>query len=58
MAVFGKQLKSAATSPTISTWEQVASKMDAQVEKVCRSGLTPAQALKTAQNEATSIGVG
>ncbi|MEL4505582.1 sugar ABC transporter substrate-binding protein [Luteococcus sp. H138] len=58
LSVFGEQLKTAYAPPSIGTWEQVAGKMDAQVEKVCKSGLAPAEALKTAQTEATSIGIG
>lgn len=58
MAVFGEQLKTAYAPPSIPTWEQVAGKMDAQVEKVCKSGLAPADALKAAQQEASSIGIG
>lgn len=58
MAVFGEQLKTAYAPPSISTWEQVAGKLDAQMEKVCKSNLDAETALKTAQSEATSIGVG
>jgi len=58
MAVFGEQLKTAVAPPAITTWEQVAAKLDAQVEQVCKSGLDPAAALKTVQQEATSIGTG
>ena len=58
MAVFGEQLKTAYAPPSISTWEQVAGKLDAQVEQVCRNNADPAAALKTVQSEAKSIGMG
>ncbi len=58
LSVFGTQLETAYAPPSIATWEQVAAKLDAQIEKVCKAGLDPAEALKAAQSEATSIGVG
>ena len=58
LAKFGEQLDTAKAPPSIATWEQVAAKIDAQVEQVTRAGADPAQALATAQSEATSIGVG
>ncbi|WP_347040942.1 sugar ABC transporter substrate-binding protein [Brachybacterium nesterenkovii] len=56
--VFHEQLKSAIAPPAVGTWEQVITKFDDQVEQVCKEGLDPAQALKTAQADATSIGMG
>lgn len=58
MKVFGEQLKTAYAPPSIQTWEQVAAKLDAQVEQVCRNNADPAAALKTVQTEASSIGMG
>lgn len=58
LAKFGEQLNSAVAPPSIATWEQVSAKLDAQVERVTRAGADPAASLKTAQTEATSIGVG
>lgn len=58
VAAFGKQLEAALAPPAIATWSQVSAKFDALVEKVCKSGLAPAEALATLQAEATSIGTG
>lgn len=58
LAKFGEQLETAVAPPSIATWEQVAAKLDAQIEQVTRGGADPAQALATAQAEATSIGMG
>lgn len=58
LKVFGEQLKTAQAPPPITTWEQIAGKFDAQIEKVTKTGLEPAQAMKTVQSEAMSIGVG
>ncbi len=58
LALFGEQLKSTMSPPTVPTWEQVAAKFDAQMEQVCKAGLDPAQAMKTVQQQATSIGTG
>lgn len=44
--------------PAIATWEQVASKLDAQVEQVCKQAADPQKALATVQTEATGIGTG
>lgn len=56
--VFNEQLKTAVAPPAIQTWEQVATKFDAQLERVCKEGLDPAEALATTQSEATAIGTG
>ncbi|EYT48725.1 sugar ABC transporter substrate-binding protein [Brachybacterium muris] len=55
---FHEQLGTAMAPPNIATWEQVASKFDAQIEQVCKADLDPAQALATTQSEATTIGTG
>lgn len=56
--VFHQQLDSAQAPPAIATWEQVASRFDSQLEKVCKEGLDPAKALATTQSEAEGIGTG
>ena len=58
LKTFGEQLKSAKAPPSFPTWEQVAAVLDNEVEKVARGKEDPAAALKTVQNQATSIGTG
>ncbi|RMB59728.1 sugar ABC transporter substrate-binding protein [Tessaracoccus antarcticus] len=58
LAKFGTQLKTAFAPPPVQTWEQVSASFDAQVEKVTKTGTDPGEALKTVQQEATSIGMG
>ena len=58
LAKFGTQLETAFAPPPVETWEQVSASLDAQVEKVTKTGTDPAEALKTVQQEATSIGMG
>ena len=58
LTVFGKQLEDAKAPPAIATWEQVSAAFDAEMEKVAKSGLDPAAALKTVQSKADSIGTG
>ncbi|HEY8453208.1 MAG TPA: sugar ABC transporter substrate-binding protein [Natronosporangium sp.] len=55
---FGEQLNDAKSPPAIATWEQVAAVIDGEVEKVCKAGTDPAEALKAAQEQATAIGTG
>ena len=57
-AAFHTQLQTAFAPPTIATWEQVASKFDAQIEQVCKQDLDPETALETTQSEAQGIGTG
>jgi multiple sugar transport system substrate-binding protein len=58
LAVFGKQLNDAKAPPATATWEQVAAEFDTAMEKVCKTGLDPAAALKSVQSKADSIGTG
>ena len=58
LAVFGKQLEDAKAPPATATWEQVAAAFDTEMEKVMKSGLDPAAALKAVQAKADSIGTG
>ena len=58
LAKFGIQMRTAKAPPTFPTWEQVAGKFDSQVEKVTKSDADVANALKTLQQDATSIGTG
>lgn len=58
LAKFGSQLENAFAPPSISTWEQIATAFDSQVERVTKTGSDPAEALAAVQQEATSIGMG
>lgn len=58
LAVFGKQLETAKAPPSFSTWEQVITSFDKEMEKVTKTGADPAAALKTVQTQADSIGTG
>jgi multiple sugar transport system substrate-binding protein len=58
LATFGEQLKSAKAPPAITTWEQVAATVDAEIERVAKSGADPAAATKAMQEKASSIGTG
>jgi len=58
LQVFGTQLESAKAPPAVPTWEQVASVVDSDIEKVVR-GVTPAdEAVSHMQSQASSIGTG
>ncbi len=58
LKVFGDQLKTAVAAPAIPTWEQIASVIDTELEKVCKTGEDPAQAAKNIQQQADAIGTG
>ncbi|WP_319458358.1 sugar ABC transporter substrate-binding protein [Micromonospora sp. RTP1Z1] len=58
LSAFGKQLEDAKSPPTIATWEQVAAAIDAEVEKMCKTGEKAEDAAKAMQQQATSIGTG
>jgi len=58
LKVFGDQMTTAMAPPSIPTWEQVSSVIDTELEKVCKSGMDPAEAAKAIQQQAESIGTG
>lgn len=58
LAVFGQQLKDVNAPPATAEWTEVQSAGDAQMERVTVSGVDPAQAMKTLQGSAASIGTG
>jgi len=58
LATFGEQLESAKAPPSFPTWEQVVTTFDTEMEKVTKTGADPAEALKTVQSQAESIGTG
>lgn len=58
LQVFGEQLDSTEAPPSVPTWEQVAAVLDSDIEKVVKGDLPVDDALKHAQQRATSIGTG
>jgi multiple sugar transport system substrate-binding protein len=58
LAVFGKQLETAKAPPSFPTWEQAVKGLDTELEKITKTGEDPATGLKTAQQQADSIGTG
>ncbi len=58
LAVFGKQLETAKAPPSFPTWEQAVKALDTEMEKITKTGEDPAAGLKTAQQQAESIGTG
>jgi multiple sugar transport system substrate-binding protein len=58
LKTFGDQLDEAKSPPAIATWEQVASVIDTEVEKVVKGVRSPADAAKSMQAQASSIGTG
>ncbi|NUR80895.1 MAG: sugar ABC transporter substrate-binding protein [Dermatophilaceae bacterium] len=58
LAVFGKQLETAKAPPSFPTWEQAVKGLDTELEKITKSGEDPATGLKSAQQQADSIGTG
>ena len=55
---FGTQLKVAKAPPAIPTWEQAASVVDTEVEKVIRTGESAADAARNMQSQVSAIGTG
>lgn len=58
LKTFGDQLNEAKSPPAIATWEQVATVIDTEIEKVVKGVSSPADAAKAMQAQATSIGTG
>jgi len=58
LPTFRKQLQDAKSPPAIPNWEQIASAIDSETEKLCKSGEAPDAAAKAMQEQATSIGTG
>jgi multiple sugar transport system substrate-binding protein len=58
LAVFGKQLRDVNAPPATAEWTEVQSAGNEQMERVMVSGADPAQAMKTLQQTAASIGTG
>jgi len=58
LSTFGEQLQDAKSPPSISTWEEVASTIDDQVEQVTQGDTPPADGAAAMQESAVSIGTG
>ena len=58
LTVFGEQLNSTNSPPTLATWTQVSAQADKTLEQIIKAKVKPADALKNLQSQATSIGTG
>lgn len=58
LGVFGEQLTTAVAPPSIPTWEEVASVIDTELERLCKSGADPQEVATAIQQQASSIGTG
>jgi multiple sugar transport system substrate-binding protein len=58
MTVIGDQLNSGNSPPQVPTWTQVSAAADTVLEQIVKAGADPAQAMKSLQSTADSIGTG
>ena len=58
LEVFSQQLQDAKAPPAVATWEQVASIVDGEAEKVFKGASSAEDATKAIQSQASSIGLG
>ena len=58
VAVFGQQLQDTKAPPPISTWNEVGTAINDNLEKVTTGDVAPADGAKAMQEEATAIGTG
>lgn len=58
LSVFGDQLKTTNNPPAVPSWTQVAAAADTEIEQIVKAGKDPAEALKSLQQTADSIGTG
>ena len=58
LTVFGEQLETAVAPPSIPTWEEVASVIDTELERLCKSGADPQEVATAIQEQAAAIGTG
>ncbi|MGH3662256.1 MAG: ABC transporter substrate-binding protein, partial [Micromonosporaceae bacterium] len=56
LAAFGDQLNDAKSPPPIATWAQISAAFDGEMEKLCKTGMTPEEAAQAIQKKAMSIG--
>ncbi len=58
LTVFGEQLETAVAPPSIPTWEEVASVIDTELERLAKSGADPQEVATSIQEQADAIGTG
>ena len=58
LGVFGEQLDTAIAPPSIPTWEEVASVIDTELERLTKAGADPQEVSTAIQEQASSIGTG
>jgi len=58
LSVFGEQLDTALAPPSIPTWEEVASVIDTELERLTKSGADPQEVSTSIQEQAAAIGTG
>lgn len=58
LAVFRTQLETAQSGPNTTTWRQVTSVLDTEIEKVAKGVSSPEEALQEIQKKASAIGTG
>lgn len=58
LKIFGEQLASAQSPPSVPTWEQVAAAIDSVIEQAALGKIKPDEAVTQMQSEASSIGTG
>ena len=58
VAVFGEQLQDTKAPPAISTWNEVSTAINDNLEKVTTGNVAPAEGAKAMEDAATSIGTG
>jgi multiple sugar transport system substrate-binding protein len=58
MTVIGDQLSSGNSPPQVTTWTQVSAAADRVLEQIVKAGANPAEAMKSLQSTADSIGTG
>jgi multiple sugar transport system substrate-binding protein len=58
MTVIGDQLNSGNSPPQVPTWTQVSAAADTVLEQIVKAGANPADAMKSLQSTADSIGAG
>ena len=58
LQVFGEQLGSAVSPPSVPTWEEVAGAIDSLVEQASKGATSSEDAVSQMQQQASSIGTG
>jgi multiple sugar transport system substrate-binding protein len=58
LGVFGEQLETAIAPPSIPTWEEVASVIDTELERLTKAGADPQEVSTAIQEQASAIGTG